>query len=60
MIRGAKNLKVISRLGVGYDNVDIPAMNEIGAALTVVGEANSVNVAELTLYLMLEATKQAV
>ena len=60
MIRNAKNLKVISRLGVGYDNVDIPAMNEIGAALTVVGEANSVNVAELALYLMLEATKQAV
>jgi D-3-phosphoglycerate dehydrogenase len=60
MIRASKNLKVISRLGVGYDNVDIPAMNEIGAALTVVGEANAVNVAELTLYLMLEATKQGV
>ena len=60
MIRGAPSLKVISRLGVGYDNVDIPAMNEIGAALTVVGEANAVNVAELTLYLMLETTKQGV
>jgi D-3-phosphoglycerate dehydrogenase len=60
MIRGAPGIKVISRLGVGYDNVDIPAMNEIGAAITVVGEANSVNVAELTLYLMLEATKQGV
>ena len=58
MIRAAEKLKVISRLGVGYDNVDIPAMNERGAALTVVGEANSVNVAELTLYLMLELTKQ--
>jgi D-3-phosphoglycerate dehydrogenase len=60
MIRAAEKLKVISRLGVGYDNVDIPAMNERGAALTVVGEANSVNVAELTLYLMLELTKQGV
>jgi D-3-phosphoglycerate dehydrogenase len=60
MIRNAKTLKVISRLGVGYDNVDIPAMNEIGAAITVVGEANAVNVAELTFYLMLEATKQGV
>jgi len=60
MIRGAEKLKVISRLGVGYDNVDIPAMNERGAALTVVGEANSVNVAELALYLMLEVTKQGV
>jgi D-3-phosphoglycerate dehydrogenase len=60
MIRSAEKLKVISRLGVGYDNVDIPAMNERGAALTVVGEANAVNVAELTLYLMLEVTKQGV
>jgi len=34
MIRSAEKLKVISRLGVGYDNVDIPAMNERGAALT--------------------------
>lgn len=60
MIRAAEKLKIISRLGVGYDNVDIPAMNERGAALTVVGEANSVNVAELALYLMLELTKQGV
>jgi D-3-phosphoglycerate dehydrogenase len=60
MIRAAEKLKVISRLGVGYDNVDIPAMNERGAALTVVGEANAVNVAELALYLMLELTKQGV
>ena len=60
MIRGAGKLKVISRLGVGYDNVDIPAMNERGAALTVVGEANAVNVAELALCLMLETTKQGV
>ncbi|MEM9682757.1 MAG: hydroxyacid dehydrogenase [Pseudomonadota bacterium] len=58
MIRNAKTLKAISRLGVGYDNVDIPAMNEIGAAITVVGEANSVNVAELAFHLMLETTKQ--
>ncbi len=60
MIRAAEKLKIISRLGVGYDNVDIPAMNERGAALTVVGEANAVNVAELTLCLMLELTKQGV
>lgn len=58
MIRGADKLKVISRLGVGYDNVDIPAMNERGAAITVVGEANAVNVAELTLMHMLELTKR--
>ena len=58
MIQSAENLKVVSRLGVGYDKVDIPALTERGAALTVVGEANSVNVAELAFYLMLELTKQ--
>ncbi|MCG8546121.1 MAG: hydroxyacid dehydrogenase [Alphaproteobacteria bacterium] len=57
MIRNAENLKVVSRLGVGYDKVHIPSLTERGAALTVVGEANSVNVAELALYLMLELTK---
>lgn len=58
MIRDAEKLKVVSRLGVGYDKVHIPSLTERGAALTVVGEANSVNVAELALYLMLELTKQ--
>ena len=58
IIEAAPKLKVVSRFGVGYDNVDIPAMNARGAALTVVGDANAVNVAELAIYMMLELAKR--
>ncbi len=58
IIEAAPKLKVVSRFGVGYDNVDIPAMNARGAALTVVGDANAVNVAELTIFMMLELAKR--
>lgn len=60
VIESAPALQVVSRFGVGYDSVDIPTLNERGIPLTVVGEANSVNVAELTLYLMLELTKRGI
>jgi len=58
MIRSASDLKVVSRYGVGYDNVDLDALNECGVPLTVVGEANAVNVAELAIYMMLELAKR--
>jgi len=60
VIESAPALQVVSRFGVGYDSVDIPALSQRGIPLTVVGEANSVNVAELTLYLMLELTKRGI
>lgn len=58
MIRSAPELKVVSRYGVGYDNVDLDTLNECGVPLTVVGEANAVNVAELAIYMMLELAKR--
>jgi len=60
VIDSAPALQVVSRFGVGYDSVDVAALSERGIPLTVVGEANSVNVAELTLYLMLELTKRGI
>jgi len=60
VIAAAPALQVVSRFGVGYDSVDVPALSARGIPLTVVGEANSVNVAELTLYLMLELTKRGI
>lgn len=60
VIESAPALQVVSRFGVGYDSVDVAALSERGIPLTVVGEANSVNVAELTLYLMLELTKRGI
>ena len=52
-------LKVVSRRGVGYDNVDVAALTRARIPLTVVGSANSVSVAEHTLHLMLALAKQS-
>ncbi len=49
----ANRLAVVSRFGVGYDNVDVPALTERGVPLTVVGEANCETVADHCLGMML-------
>src|SRR5262249_19782252 len=59
VIDAAPNLKVVSRHGVGYDNVDVAALDRRGIPLTVVGDVNAVPVAEHTLFLMLALAKQA-
>jgi D-3-phosphoglycerate dehydrogenase len=58
IIEQAKRLKIVSRLGVGYDAVDVPALTKVGIPLTVVGTANSVTVAEHSLFLMLALAKR--
>ncbi|MCH6587108.1 MAG: hydroxyacid dehydrogenase [Proteobacteria bacterium] len=60
LIAKAKRLKVVSRFGVGYDNVDVGALTAQGIALTTVGDANAVTVAEHALMLMLAATRELV
>jgi D-3-phosphoglycerate dehydrogenase len=59
-IDAAKRLKIVSRHGVGYDNVDLAALDRRGIPLTVVGDVNAVPVAEHALYLMLALAKQAI
>ena len=49
----AKRLRIVSRHGVGYDAVDLPSLNERGIALAVVGDVNSVPVAEHAMMLLL-------
>jgi phosphoglycerate dehydrogenase-like enzyme len=46
-------LKMISKYGVGLDNLDIPSIKEKGVALTVTAGTNKRSVAELTLSFML-------
>jgi D-3-phosphoglycerate dehydrogenase len=60
VIDAAPRLKIVSRHGVGYDNVDLAALDRRGIPLTVVGDVNAVPVAEQTLYLMLALAKQAI
>lgn len=56
----APGLKIVSRHGVGYDAVDVAALNARGIPLTIVGDVNSRAVAEHTLMLMLAAARRAV
>ena len=54
----ADRLRVVSRHGVGYDAIDLPSLNERGIALTIVGDINSVSVAEHAMMLILAASKR--
>jgi D-3-phosphoglycerate dehydrogenase len=59
-IEGAKLLKVVARHGVGYDNIDIAALNGRRIPLVLVGNVNAVSVAEHTVYLLLACMKNGV
>ncbi|WAP66793.1 hydroxyacid dehydrogenase [Jiella pelagia] len=54
----AERLKVVSRHGVGYDSVDLAALNARGIALTIVGDVNSVSVAEHAMMQLLAGAKR--
>ncbi len=56
----ATNLRVVARHGVGYDAVDVAALDARGIPLAIVGEVNAGAVAEHTLMLMLAAIKRLV
>ena len=53
-----KNVKIYSRHGVGYDAVDVDALNRRGIALAVCGDVNSTTVAEHASMLILGACKR--
>jgi D-3-phosphoglycerate dehydrogenase / 2-oxoglutarate reductase len=59
-IDAAPRLKVVSRHGVGYDNVDLGALDRRGIPLTLVGNVNALSVAEHTLFMMLTLAKEGV
>ena len=57
-IAKAERLKVVSRHGVGYDSVDLAALDKHRIALTIVGDVNSVSAAEHAMMLLLAAAKR--
>ncbi len=57
-IDAAPRLRVVSRHGVGYDNIDLAALDRRGIPLALVGNVNAVPVAEHALFLMLTLAKQ--
>jgi D-3-phosphoglycerate dehydrogenase / 2-oxoglutarate reductase len=54
----AQRLKVVSRHGVGYDNVPVAVLTSMRIPLTVVGAVNSVPVAEHAFFLILSLAKR--
>jgi D-3-phosphoglycerate dehydrogenase / 2-oxoglutarate reductase len=55
---GSDRLKVISRTGIGYDNVDLAAAAAAGVVVCNAPEAPSVSTAEHTIALMFAITKR--
>ncbi len=51
-VLAATKLRVVARMGVGYDAVDVPAAAEHGVAVTITPGANEHSVAELTIALL--------
>ena len=57
VIYGAKNLKIISRCGIGIDNIDLEAVNKKGIRLYRTLDEPALAVAELTLGLILDSLR---
>ena len=58
LINTSKNLKIISRHGVGYDNIDLKASKENNITLAITATANAVAVAEHVLFMLLNISKR--
>jgi D-3-phosphoglycerate dehydrogenase len=59
-VEKAGRLRIVSRHGVGYDAVDLAALNARGIALAVCGDVNSISVAEHAAMLILSAAKRSI
>src|SRR5262249_20351739 len=58
-LEASRDMKVVTRIGVGYDAVDVPALSRRKVPLMVAGTANSPSVAEHALFMMLTLAKRA-
>jgi D-3-phosphoglycerate dehydrogenase len=58
MIETAPNLKIVSRHGVGLDNIDVEAATEHGVAVATIGLANAPSVVEHTIAMMFALAKR--
>ena len=58
-LEAAQQIQVCARIGVGYDAIDIPALNKRQIPLMTAGTANSPSVAEQALFMMMALAKRA-
>src|SRR3982074_336086 len=59
-LEASRDMKVVTRIGVGYDAVDVPALSRRKIPLMVAGTANYPSLAEQALFMMLTLAKRAV
>ncbi|KIZ41151.1 MULTISPECIES: hydroxyacid dehydrogenase [Rhodopseudomonas] len=59
-LEASQDMKVVARIGVGYDAVDVAALSRRKVPLMVAGTANSPSVAEQALFMMLTLAKRGV
>ena len=57
VIDAGENLKIISRHGVGYDNIDLEASKKKNITLAITATANAVAVAEHVMFMILNISK---
>ncbi len=58
VIEAANNLKIISRHGVGYDNIDLEVSKKKNITLAITATANAVAVAEHVMFMTLNISKR--
>ena len=58
LINCSKNLKIISRHGVGYDNIDLKKAKEKDIKIAITANANAVTVAEHVMFVLLNIAKR--
>lgn len=56
-LSAAPEMMVVARLGVGFDAVEVPALNKRKIPLMTTGIANSVSVAEHAMYMLLASAR---
>jgi D-3-phosphoglycerate dehydrogenase / 2-oxoglutarate reductase len=57
-VHRSTRLRVVSRHGVGYDNIPIDALTAKGVPLALIGNVNTQSVAEHAMFLMIALAKQ--
>jgi len=57
-LNSSADMRVVTRIGVGFDAVDIPSLNKRKIPLMTTGIANSPSVAEAALFMMLALAKR--
>ena len=58
VIESASNLKIISRHGVGYDNIDLEVSKKKNLTLAITATANAIAVAEHVMFMLLNISKR--